>query len=163
MKKALQTLLAISIFSFAGWAYGEEPDEGTRLIGQFNPASDLFIPQFDSKTDADDIHSVAGVGTLLRDPRMAGVNYHAVAGAYGIQEGLYIPAPQLFDLTFGDRWSDAHEHRGQALEEVSTLVRKALLEGGHVWVAEAGQSDFTADWLKRVNEMNLPVSSKMLA
>ena len=129
-------------------------------LGNFNPEQDLFLPQFDSKTDVDDIHSVAGVGTLLRDPRLADVNYHAVAGAYGIQEGLYVPAPQLFNLVFGEHWSDAHQDRELSIEEVAQLVSKTLTRGGSVWVAEAGQSDFTADWLKRVNEINLPVSSK---
>lgn len=129
-------------------------------IGNFNPERDLYIPQFDSKTDVDDIHSVAGVATMLRDPRLANVNYHAVAGAYGIQEGLYVPSPDLFDLAFGAHWSDAHQHREQSLEKVARLVSEALSGGGHVWVADAGQSDFTADWLKRVNGMNLPVDTR---
>jgi len=126
----------------------------------FDLDRDLFLAQFDSKTDVDDLHSVAGVATMLRDPRLAKVNYHAVAGAYGIQEGLYVPSPQLFNLAFGKYWSDAHQHREQALEKVAQLVSHTLSNGGHVWVADAGQSDFTADWLKRVNDLNLPVNSK---
>lgn len=128
-------------------------------IGNFDPDRDLFLAQFDSKTDADDIHSVAGVGTMLRDPRLANVNYHAVAGAYGIQEGLYIPSPQLFNLVFGERWSDAHNHRERSVKEVAQLVTDTLAAGGDIWVAEAGQSDFTADWLKEVNEMNPDAAS----
>lgn len=127
-------------------------------LGQFTIGRDLFLAQFDSKTDVDDLHSVAGVATMLRSPAFAGVDYHAVAGAYGIQEGLYVPAPRLFDLAFGSHWSDAHEHREQALEEVAIRVASTLASGGHVWVAEAGQSDFTADWLRRVRAMDIPVS-----
>ncbi len=129
-------------------------------IGKFNPDQDLFLPQFDSKTDVDDIQSIAAVGTILRDPSLAGINFHAVAGAYGIQEGLYVPAPELFSLAFGERWTNAHEHREQSLEEITQLVSETLTKGGHVWVAEAGQSDFTADWLKRVNGLDLSTSSK---
>jgi len=123
-------------------------------IGNFNAERDLFLAQFDSKTDADDIHSVAAVGIMLRDPRLAGVDFHAVAGAYGIQEGLYIPSPQLFNLVFGERWSDAHNNREQSVKEVARQVSATLSAGGEVWVAEAGQSDFTADWLRAVRELN---------
>lgn len=123
--------------------------------GRFDIENDLFLPQFDSKTDVDDLHSAAGVATLLRDTRFSAVRYHAVAGAYGTQGGLYVPAPELFELAFGENWSNAHEDRDQALETVSGLVIETLAQGGHVWVAEAGQSDFTADWLKQVRQSGM--------
>jgi len=122
------------------------------LIGKFNPEKDLFLPQFDSKTDVDDIHSVAAVATVLRDPRFEKVNYHAVAGAYGIQEGLYVPANELFELSFGSNWSDAHADFEQALEEVVKLAGAVLKNGGDIWIAEAGQSDFSAATVKRLME-----------
>ena len=128
--------------------------------GRFDAGRDLFLPQFDSKTDVDDLHSVAGVATMLRSPLLEGVEFHAVAGAYGVQEGLYVPAPELFEAAFGVNWSDAHKQRDQALERVAGLARETLLRGGSVWVAEAGQSDFTADWLARVAAMDLPVLVK---
>ena len=115
---------------------------------RFDVERDLFLAQFDSKTDVDDVHSVAGVATMLRSPELEGVRYHAVAGAYGIQEGLYVPSPELFDRAFGENWSDAHGNREQALEIVSGMVNETLENGGSVWVADAGQSDFTADWLQ---------------
>lgn len=129
-------------------------------LGYFKTGSDLFIADFDSKTDVDDVHSIAGVATMLRDPRFADVQYHAVAGAYGIQEGLYVPSPELFNLVFGDNWSDAHLYREQALDKVTQLVMATLASGGNVWVAEAGQSDFTADWLTRVRESDLADMTK---
>lgn len=127
---------------------------------RFDADRDLFLAQFDSKTDVDDVHSVAGVATMLRSPELEGVRYHAVAGAYGIQEGLYVPSPELFDRAFGENWSDAHGNREQALETVSGMVIETLKNGGSVWVADAGQSDFTADWLKRVNEAGLAGQGK---
>lgn len=131
------------------------------VIGNFNTERDLFIPQFDSKTDVDDVHSVAGVATMLKAPQLANVDYHAVAGAYGIQDGLYVPSPELFKLAFGTRWSDAHRDHDQAVEEVAQRVSKTLQNGGHVWVAEAGQSDFTADWLKQVRESHPSIETGM--
>jgi len=150
----LPFLVLILMLSVASAARAEAP------LGQFNPQQDLFLPQFDSKTDVDDLHSIAGVATMLRDPRFSEVNFHAVAGAYGIQEGLYVPAPELFNLAFGKRWSNAHTNRTQALTDVSEMVADTLNRGGHVWVAEAGQSDFTADWLKLVREQKPSIDTQ---
>lgn len=124
-------------------------------LGQFQVESDLFLSQFDSKTDVDDIHSVAAVATMLADPRFSEVRHHAVAGAYGTQGGLYVPANELFEAAFGDNWSDAHADFDQALSEVAALVVETLDAGGDVWIAEAGQSDFSAA-LVRTAKAELP-------
>ena len=141
-------LLAAVFLLAASFPVLAEPD----ALGHFVPGRDLYLPQFDSKTDVDDLHSIAAVATLVRDPRFSAVDYHAVAGAYGIQEGLYVPSPELFEKSFGDNWSDAHNNREQALAHVVGLVAATLGKGGNVWVTEAGQSDFTAHWLARTRE-----------
>jgi hypothetical protein len=89
---------------------------------------------------------------MLADPRFSGVRYHAVAGAYGTQEGLYVPAERVFDLAFGDHWSDAHRDFGKALEEVRSLSVATLNDGGSIWIAEAGQSDFSAALIRELQE-----------
>ena len=142
------TLLATALLLVISLPVLAESD----MLGHFVPGRDLYLPQFDSKTDVDDLHSVAAVATLVRDPRFSSVDFHAIAGAYGIQEGLYVPSPELFEKSFGDNWSDAHNHREQALAHVVGLVAAVLDKGGNVWVTEAGQSDFTAHWLARVRE-----------
>lgn len=124
-------------------------------FGRFDLQHDLFLAHFDLKTDVDDIHSVAATATLLNDPRFAGVNYHAVAGTYGIQEGLYVPANKLFDLAFEGKWSDAHRDRSSTLNEVSKKAAVTLHQGGSIWIAEAGQSDFSADLARRI-QADLP-------
>ena len=136
-----------------------QADPGGGRLGHFDPATDLFIAQFDSKTDVDDVHSMAAVATVLAHPDFAGVRYHAVAGAYGMQDGLYVPAPRVFGPAFGDHRSDAHAERDAALDRVTALVVDTLKGGGSVWVAEAGQSDFTADWLQRVAGQGLDTRS----
>ncbi len=130
------------------------PDLPTRpdRLGRFSPATDLFLAHFDCRTDVDDLHSVAGVATMLADPRFADVRFHAVAGAYGIQEGLYVPGNELFDLAFGDWWSDAHSDRSKALEEVAAMAAATVRDGGHVWIAEAGQSDFSAALVRLLHD-----------
>jgi hypothetical protein len=127
------------------------PNSGAQKhLGRFNLQHDLLLAHFDSKTDVDDIHSMAATATLLNDPRFAGVDYHAVAGAYGIQEGLYVPANKLFELAFDGRWSDAHTDFSNALEEVSKKAEATLCHGGTIWIAEAGQSDFSAALVRRI-------------
>lgn len=155
---------------------------------RFNKEKDLFIAQFDSIPDSDDIHSQAAVGCLLAHPHFQGVNYFAVAGAYGVQvknPGFqYIDSRKLFDLAFGfealatdtveqralARWVNAHERIIYGTKEDGHVVRsperiaqmdfasevvkdraKPILEaGGRVFVMEAGQSDFTADWVAKL-------------
>lgn len=125
--------------------------EPTASLGNFDVENDLYLAHFDSKTDVDDIQSIAAVATMLSDPRFSGVRYHAVAGAYGTQGGLYIPANELFEAVFGSNWSDAHSDFDRAVGEVSSLVSQALRSGGDVWIAEAGQSDFSAAVIREVD------------
>ena len=145
-KKILLIILLI-----IGVSCKPKPDEKT-MIGKFNVKSDLFLAQFDCKTDVDDIHSVAGVATILADPRLSGVHVHAVAGTYGIQEGLYVPADTLFKTVFANNWSDAHADYNKALKEVTFMVIKTLKNSGDIWIAEAGQSDFTAALIRSIKD-----------
>jgi len=121
-------------------------------LGHFNIETDLFLAHFDSKTDVDDIHSIAAIGTLLSSPTFANVQYHAVAGAYGRQSGLYVPAPVLFSLAFGNHWSDAYKNYPYALKRVTALAEQVLRGNGNLWIAEAGQSDFSADLIRNLTK-----------
>lgn len=148
----------IIILLFLTSCYSKTPS--IKMIGKFHADKDLFLAQFDSKTDVDDIHSIAGVATILRDPRFAGVKYHAVAGAYGIQEGLYVPANELFEEAFGNNWSDADSNFELALKEVTSIVIKTLKEDGDIWIAEAGQSDFASALIRNLKNINPSVQTE---
>ena len=115
---------------------------------RFHQATDLLLVQYDCKTDVDDLHSVAAFRTLIADPDYSNIKYHAVAGTYGVQEGLYVPPNALFEQAFGDNWTDANIDRAAALEKVKNLVMPFLASDGDIWIAEAGQSDFTASLIK---------------
>ena len=127
-----------------------QEDSESDLLGRFDRDKDLYLAHFDVKTDVDDVHSVAGVATMLADPRFSKVRYHAVAGTYGIQEGLYVPAEKVFELAFGDHWSDAHGDFDKALDEVLSLSIETLNDGGSIWIADAGQSDFSAALIRNI-------------
>lgn len=103
------------------------------LLGKFDRNRDLLLAMFHSKPDPDDIHSVAGLGTLLKDSRFANVHFHAVSGAYGIQGGQYIEANRLFDLAFGAaNWSNAHSQYQTALNKITSLAKTTLQAGGDI-------------------------------
>jgi hypothetical protein len=121
-----------------------------KLQPEFNIEKDLFLAQFDCKTDTDDLYSIAGVKTILSDHRFSKVKYHAVAGAYGIQDGLYIPANELFKISFGEHWSDAHTNFDRAVDEVTEIAIKTINDAGNIWIAEAGQSDFSASLIRNI-------------
>ena len=125
-------------------------DKSSLEAGGFNMEKDLLLVQFDCKTDVDDLQTVAALVTLLSDSGFSKIHYHAVAGTYGIQEGLYVPPNDLFQLAFGDNWTDAHENLKDAVERVKAIVKTTLADQGDIWIAEAGQSDFTAALVKAV-------------
>ena len=125
-------------------------DMRTPNAGNFNIDKDLLLAHFDCKTDVDDLQSAAALVMLLSDQKFSKINYHAVAGTYGIQEGLYVPPNDLFQLAFGDNWTDAHENLKNAVEEVKVIAIATLKNHGDVWIAEAGQSDFSAELVKAI-------------
>ena len=119
-------------------------------LTSFDLEKDLLLAQYDFKTDVDDLHSVAAFGTLISISKFSEINYHAVAGAYGIQTGLYVPPNELCKLTFGNKWSDAHKDVDKAILEVKEIALKVLAEEGDIWIAEGGQSDFSAALVKEI-------------
>jgi hypothetical protein len=71
-------------------------------------------------------------------------------GATGTQGGRYIDSTSLFEPTFGNEnsdWPDAHKDWRASVSRVVDKIAPVLKAGGRVWVHEAGQSDFTADWI----------------
>ncbi len=140
----------MKIFVFGLLLFLGSSDLHTYSKSRFNPKKDLLLAQFDCKTDVDDIHAAAAFYTLINYPDYSSVTYHVVAGTYGIQEGLYVPANDLFQLAFGTNWSDAHTDSHLALQRVLKLSIATLEDGGDIWIAEAGQSDFSARLVRTI-------------
>lgn len=145
MKTTYKALFITGIFFlFSVQSFAQTEKNAPRI----NVVKDLLLVQYDCKTDVDDLHSVAAFRTIL--DHISNLNYYAVAGSYGIQEGLYVPPNELFELAFGKNWTDAHNNFNMAVSQVKKKVVATLKNGGEIWVAEAGQSDFTAAMLKAV-------------
>jgi len=132
-----------------------EGDNLPSTKGRFNIQVDLLLAQFDCKTDVDDLHSVAALSTLLSNSDFSKIKYHAVAGTYGTQDGLYVPPNELFQLAFGNSWTDAHKNIESAIIQVKIIVESTLASGGDIWIAEAGQSDFSAELVRNI-QADLP-------
>jgi hypothetical protein len=150
LKNALTSMLLTLLFTYSGIA--QEP--------KFDISKDLLLVQLDCKTDIDDLHTAAGLVTLLHHPDYKNVQYIAVAGTYGIQEGLYVPPNELMKLAFKNNWLDADKEWKTSVDKVVQKVLKTIKKGGTIWVAEAGQSDFTSDWVKKLSEANSSINIK---
>ena len=145
-----RTLIFIAIVTIFMSFKSNAMDKRSPKTGSFNIEKDLLLAQFDCKTDVDDLQTVAALATLLSDSKFSKIHYHAVAGTYGIQEGLYVPPNALFQLAFGENWTDAHENIKDAVEQVKIIIKATLANQGDIWIAEAGQSDFTAELIKTI-------------
>lgn len=146
--RSLVFLILLIFMGCKSTTVGQQPDTADR----FRIGKDLLLAQFDCKTDVDDLHSVAAFATLMAQPEYTQVDYHAVAGTYGTQDGLYVPPNDLFRLAFNENWSDAHANRPAALLKVKELVKKTLDGGGNIWIADAGQSDFSALLIQAIQQ-----------
>jgi hypothetical protein len=126
---------------------GELPTPRT----SFDKKKDLLIAQFDTKPDADDVHAQAALGSMLLHPDFEGVNYFAVSGAIGEQNGKFINSRKLFKMAFGAEdtfWTDARKDWDGSVSRIRDQAKAVLDAGGTVWVQEAGQSNLTKDWIE---------------
>lgn len=120
----------------------------------FDREKDLVLLNYDCKTDVDDLHTIAAFGSLIRISEFSNIKYHAVAGTYGIQQGAYVPPNQLLKLAFGEHWSDADANLNKALDEVYEISLNTLKQGGALWIAESGQSDFSAKLIAEIDKVD---------
>jgi len=148
--KLLQTIAFSSLLLCPLTSFGQ----GRSDRPAFNAAKDILIAQFDSRPDADDVHSQAALGCLLAHSDFAGVNAYAVSHAWGIQGGHIWDSDELLTEIFGPKgaqnWTDAEEGWQQSVDRVVAKVTPILKAGGRVWVQEAGQSDFSRDWVQKL-------------
>jgi|TARA_B100001093_G_scaffold478450_1_gene506632 hypothetical protein len=142
-------MLFFQIFSMHNptWTYAK--------YNRFDVKKDLLLVHFDCKTDVDDIQTMAAFATILSNPIYANINYYAVTGTYGVQEGLYAQPNELLDLAFKNHWTDAHNNFTIAVMDVMLRLKPVLDLGGDIWIADAGQSDFTSEIIQAI-KLNYP-------
>ena len=138
----------------------ENHDQPTNLFGRFHIEKDLLLINNDLFHDVDNIQHISGDGTILRDERLRDINFFATCGAMGRQtpentDNIYLPVPHLMDLAFGDHWTDAYLDWDGSVNTVAKKVENTLRNGGKVWIADGGPSDFSAAVCRKV-KLNYP-------
>lgn len=128
---------------------------GRTDLPKFSIKQDLLLLNYDLKTDVDDVHTVAAAYSIFKSERFRNVKRLAVSGTYGVQAGLYVRADSLFNLVYGVTWLDAHQSRLMSLRRTVDVIETTLSTKGRVWVAEAGQSDFTDDVIVELKRRNM--------
>jgi hypothetical protein len=73
---------------------------------------------------------------------------------------LYVPANELFEAAFGRNWSDAHSNFELALKEVTLIATNTMENGGNIWIADAGQSDFSAVLVRNIKSSLPKIDTK---
>lgn len=128
-----------------------KPSAINQISGKFNTKNDLLLVQLDCKSDVDDIQTAAALATLISCNQFSNIHFHIVTGTYGTQDGLYVPPNKLLQQAFNDNWTDAHENYTGAVNKISRLIETVLKKHGDIWIAEAGQSDFTSTVVKHIH------------
>jgi len=153
-EKRMKTL----ILAWATWvviAGAVRAAEPGRTRG-FDQAKDLLSLHYDHAPDKDDGHSAAADRTILES--LYGCDWTrkhvaAVSGAYGKNaDGFNPKSDAVMDAAWNDceGWLAGHTKRERVVAELGERWRVALQGGGDVWVKEGGQSDITADVVKRI-------------
>jgi hypothetical protein len=129
------------------------PGEDAR---KFDPERDLLSLHYDHAPDKDDGQSAVADLTILASLYGRGwIEKHvvAVSGAYGTNAKRFnSKSDAVMDAAWNDcgGWLAAHANRQQAVTLLAKRFSEVLQRGGDVWVKEGGQSDITAEVVKRL-------------
>jgi len=126
----------------------------------YNPSTDLISLHYDHAPDPDDGH--AAVAGLIVS-RHHGFTPHVVAGAYGVRNASqYNPASEtVMHSAWPGAWLNAHANWTSAVQQTVNRWSSTLAAGGDVWVAEGGQSDFTSDVVRQLQQAGFDTRNRI--
>jgi len=115
--------------------------------GQYVQDRDLISLHYDHAPDRDDGHATVSALAVVR---AMGIQPHVVSGAYGDgnADQYQPPAEIVMAAAWGSDWLDAHNNYQSSVNRTTTAWLATLNNGGEIWVAEGGQSDFTSDVMR---------------
>lgn len=122
----------------------------------FNPAVDLLALHYDHAPDRDDGQSAVADRVILESEFGAdwmAAHVPAVSGAYGENAAQFNPASDsVMDAVFADvgGWLAAHPDPTETLDAMADGWAATLEAGNEIWVKEGGQSDLTAEVVRRL-------------
>lgn len=142
--------LAISVFKDTDAVNGVDNNRvsNTRL-GRLAP-NDLLVLHYDNCPDKDDGHAIPAGKSVVEKYDIN--NVLAVNGTCGNSIRIrFNPASNaVMNASWGTEFLDASGQRAAALQHSVTRWAEVLANGASVWVAEGGQSDFTADVVREI-------------
>ena len=137
----------------------ESPEPQADLApGPFDTRTDMLSLHYDHAPDKDDGQSAAADRTLLQvlyGKHWIAQHVVAVSGTYGENRDTFNPkSDAVMDAAFGGcgGWLAAHDSRDEVVSLLVSRWTATLRAGGDVWVKEGGQSDVTADVVRRIRE-----------
>ncbi len=125
-------------------------------LKKFRAGKDLLSLHYDHAPDKDDGQSAAADRTILQS--MFGADWiktHVVvvSGTYGKNARHFNTySDDVMDAAWNDcgGWLAGHTNRESVVTELTRRWSEVLKAGGDVWVKEGGQSDLTADVVRRI-------------
>ncbi|MCX7011363.1 MAG: hypothetical protein NTW86_02135 [Candidatus Sumerlaeota bacterium] len=122
-----------------------------------NPQKDLIALHYDHAPDRDDGHSAAADRTMLETIFGAEwIKGHVlpVSGAFGLNAKAFRPESNaVMDAAWSrGNWLAARDDKEGALAKMTERWGSVLQAGGDVWIKEGGQSDLTAETVKRLRQ-----------
>ncbi len=119
--------------------------------GRFDRGRDLLALHYDHVIHRDGGHATVAAREIVNDLGIAPI---VVGGAYSASNTRYNAESEVvMDTTWGPNgWLNAHADRAGAVSAAAQRWTEAIADGDEVWVAEGGQSDYTADVVREVAE-----------
>ncbi|WP_419658490.1 serine hydrolase domain-containing protein [Desulfosarcina variabilis] len=120
---------------------------------EFRPDKDLICLHHDFAPDPDDGHATVANKTIVSQ---YGIIPLVVAGAHDRynetgKNNYQTKGEVVMQAAWGNNWLNAHADWQGSVKKAADAWRKTLDNGGHIWIAEGGMADFTADVLKSVS------------
>ena len=128
--------------------------------GPFDPSKDLIALHYDHAPDRDDGHAtVAGREVVTH----FGITPIVVGGAYGTNRDTYNRRSEaVMDATWGSGgWINAHANWNAAVNQSTDRWAAVISSGGDIWIAEGGQSDFTADVVRNLKQTGVNTNQRV--
>lgn len=113
-------------------------------------SNDLLVLHYDNCPDPDDAHAIASAKAMVE---YYGINNVMVAnGTCGasIRDRFNPKSFTVIEAAWGKDYIDAYNPYSRSVRESAARWATTLVNGDEVWVAEAGQSDFTADIVRTI-------------
>jgi len=137
----------------------DRSSDGTGSIGRL-AAGDLVALHYDNCPDRDDGHAVVAGKAVVS--RLGLESVLVVNGTCGdaVRDRYQASSVAVLQATWGDRWLDGFGQRDASVNRSADAWAAVLSNGGKVWVADGGPSDFTARVLRRIGEQYPSVNRK---